>query len=455
MRNKKSSVGVVILVVFILIIALLAYLYNSKMFERVVPTIELSQKIDWNLKKPISVKISDESGIKFVRAILSDGKNSIVLAQEVFSVAKDEYVLDIEFPKTGFITNRKHFELSVEAVDSSKWNFFSGNKAIERSNISVDTKRPELFTINNSYKITKGGVATVIFKAEDENLQDLYIETNFGKIFKPTPFYRDGYYISLLAWPSYEESFRATIVARDRAGNVARERVRLFLQDRRYRVSKINLKDSFLDGKIFDLVQEDGIDAVNMSRTERFKHVNEVMREKNIKNIYTVTSKAPQEMISSFSLKPFHPLRNAAAVGGFGDHRHFKYNDKVISESYHLGVDLASTARADIVSSNSGVVVHSMYSGIYGKTVIISHGLGLYSLYSHNSSNLVEVGDQVKAGEVIAKTGITGLALGDHLHFGIVVQGVEVRPAEWMDRNWMRDNVFDIMDLAKRIIDKE
>ena len=164
MRRKKSSAGIVVLIVLILITASLAYLYNSKMFERTPPTIELAKKIDWNLKKPIPIKISDESGVKFIRATLSDGKNSIILTKKLFEISKKEYVLDIKFPRTGFVSNKKNFELTVEATDASKWNFLSGNRAIKKSVIHVDTKRPELIVINNSYKIIKGGVATVVLK---------------------------------------------------------------------------------------------------------------------------------------------------------------------------------------------------------------------------------------------------------------------------------------------------
>jgi murein DD-endopeptidase MepM/ murein hydrolase activator NlpD len=62
---------------------------------------------------------------------------------------------------------------------------------------------------------------------------------------------------------------------------------------------------------------------------------------------------------------------------------------------------------------------------------------------------LVKEGDEVHAGEVIAKTGMTGLALGDHLHFGMVIQGIEVRPVEWFDQKWITkfiDNVFKEAD---------
>ena len=134
MRRKKSSAGIVFLIILILIVASLAYLYNSKIFERHAPVIEIADTINWNLKKPIAVKISDDSGIKFVRATLSDGKNSIVLKKKLFEVSQKEYQLDITFPRTGFVSNKKSFELTIEAVDSSKWNFFSGNQAFKKSN---------------------------------------------------------------------------------------------------------------------------------------------------------------------------------------------------------------------------------------------------------------------------------------------------------------------------------
>jgi len=80
--------------------------------------------------------------------------------------------------------------------------------------------------------------------------------------------------------------------------------------------------------------------------------------------------------------------------------------------------------------------------------------LGVYSLYGHCSSYMVKEGDAVKAGDSIAKTGVTGLALGDHLHFGMYVQGVDVRPEEWMDAVWLKESIFSVIDAAKKTIDR-
>jgi len=86
--------------------------------------------------------------------------------------------------------------------------------------------------------------------------------------------------------------------------------------------------------------------------------------------------------------------------------------------------------------------------------LIVYHGLGLYSLYGHCSNLMVKTGDIVNAWEVGAKTGATGLALGDHLHFSLLIQGVFVRPAEWMDTQWMQTNITDVIEGAKKMIDK-
>ena len=67
---------------------------------------------------------------------------------------------------------------------------------------------------------------------------------------------------------------------------------------------------------------------------------------------------------------------------------------------------------------------------------------------------LVEAGDSVKAGQVIAHSGKTGLALGDHTHFGILVQGVEVWPMEWMKKNWIKSHIDDVFESADKYIDE-
>lgn len=451
-KNNKSSLG--ILVFLGLLIGAVLYLYNSTMFERELPKITLQTNGFWNLKKDLKVDISDNSGIKAYKVILKTKNKENVLYYEKLINPKKEISLNIEPPRSAYAMRDKNVKIIVEAQDVSKWNFFKGNLNVQVFNIKIDKKRPSVIVINNSYKISKGGSALVIFKAIDENLKKLYIETSFGKEFIPQPFYKDGYYISLLAWPVQQNHFRANIVAEDKAGNVSKAYVPLYLKERNYRTSHIKVSDKFLHGKIAELAQQfDETQGVS-EPLEQFKIINEKVRAKNEALIHKITSKVSNQMVSDFKINKMYPLKNAQVVAYFGDHRIYSYKGTDVSESYHLGLDLASNAMAAIRPQNKGEVVFADYNGLYGNMPVISYGLGLYALFGHCSSIDVHRGDTIASKEKIANTGKTGYAMGDHLHFGVLVQGVEVRPQEWMDTEWMKLNINDIIDSAKKIIDK-
>ncbi len=430
------------------------YVLKSPVFEKKPPVIELQKKLVTNLKKPIKIKVSDNLGLKRVRVLVTDGKT--ILGKKVYEFDKPvkEKIIDVAFPTFRVVRDSQKLIVAVEAKDASKWNWFKGNTKFSKAVVFVDKKPPELYPIVSSYGITKGGSAVVVFKADDENIKKVYIKTNFGKRFVPTPFYKKGYYISLIAWPVEEKKFSSVLVVEDKAGNKSKYLLDFYLKNKRYKNSKIKLKKSFLEGKITDLLTVVAEDKLSLPLEKRFKYINETLRKENEDKISSVTEATDTDLIEDFDIKPFYPLKNAAAVASFGDHRFYYFNGKEISTSYHLGLDLASTSQADIVASNKGKVVFAEFNGIYGNNLILSHGLGLYSLYGHCSAIYVKEGDGVKEGEVVAKTGKTGLALGDHLHFGILVQGIEVRPDEWIDKKWIKTNITDVIKRAKRVIDK-
>jgi murein DD-endopeptidase MepM/ murein hydrolase activator NlpD len=141
-------------------------------------------------------------------------------------------------------------------------------------------------------------------------------------------------------------------------------------------------------------------------------------------------------------------MKDAAPMAQFGDHRIYVHAGKTVGESTHLGVDLASTANAPVEAANNGVVIHAGYLDIYGNMVLIDHGLGIFSLYAHLSSIDAKTGQAVKKGEVLGKSGLTGLAGGDHLHFSILVGGQFVNPTEWWDPHWIQDNITRKMQVS-------
>ena len=348
-----------------------------------------------------------------------------------------------------------NYALEVIANDISKWNFTLGNESKAVSQIIVDNKKPLIGIINQSYKITKGGAAVVVFKASDEMLDEVFVRTNYGKNFKAVPFVKDGFYAALIAWPANINEFRADVVATDKAGNISNSQIRYFYGDKKYKVSSIALSQKFIDGKVSELVEIYAANPANLEGIDKFRFVNEALREANGKKTKEITSKIHEPNLEKFEIRPFAPLKNAAAVASYGDHRIYSWEGSNLSESWHMGLDLASTANAPIIETNYGTVVESADNGIYGLNIVVYYGFGLYGIYAHCSSSNVNIGDSVKPGDVLGSTGASGFAFGDHLHFGTIIQGVEMRPEEWMDSKWINDNIFDILENAKKTINEQ
>jgi len=453
-RKKKSGNKIVGLLVLLGLIAGAGYIYTAPEFEREVPIVENESNIFWNKKDPLEINISDNRSLKQYEFVLSDGAKSVMLKQRNFDVQTERQTLLLKYPK-GDVLNTKatQLQLQVSVTDSSMWNFFQGNKTFKTIQITVDNKRPNVNVVANSYSITQGGAALVVFQSNDANLDQLYIKAA-GNKFQVQPYKKEGYYAALIAWPFSETNFSAKIIATDKAKNKRVAEIPFYVKNKKYKVSWIKVKDKFLDGKITDLASNCTTHEKLDNKLDKLRAVNETMRLKNEKLIYQLSSRIDDSLLENWKVQKFYPLKNSAKVASFGDKRHYYYKtrDNEVSQSYHVGYDLASTKMAAIKTSNAGTVVFANENGIYGNMPMIDHGLGLYSLYGHCSELLVREGDEVKAGHVIAKTGVSGLALGDHLHFGVLIQGIDVRPVEWFDARWIKTNIDNVFKVADKII---
>jgi len=452
--NKKSGSKFIVIVLLLALAAGAGYIYTAPEFDRVAPTVQSQDNLFWNRAEPLKVQLHDNIGLKSFELTLSDGTNNIIVGQGELEPNTKEQTLLVKYPKSKTLNPKAtKLTLKVSVTDNSLWNFMQGNMNEKTIDINVDYKRPNVNILSNSYSITQGGAGLVIFQAQDENLDTLYVEAG-GEKFKPQPYKEEGYYAALIAWPFNQNDFKAKIVAQDSANNKRMVDIPYYVKKHKYRVSWIHAKDKFIDGKITDLAASNPDYAQIDDRIERLRAINETMRLKNEDLIHNLSREVSSEVLDNWKIEKFYPLKNGQKVASYGDERHYYYKtkDNEVSQSYHVGYDLASTRMASIKSSNPGHVVYANDNGIYGNMPMIDHGLGLYSLYGHCSQLLVNEGDEVSAGETIAKTGVSGLALGDHLHFGILVQGVEVRPVEWFDKDWIRKNIDNIFKEANKII---
>ena len=437
------------LLILILIIGAAGFVFFSPMFEKTPPTIEIESDGYTNLKNPLKIILKDDSGIKYYSVTMIAAGVVKELAKLTNPSMGKKVILNVKLPKT----DAKEVKINIVAADNSKWHFFAGNETKKSVVLKVDTEAPLTEIINNSYAIGNGGSAAAVVKVADKNLKEAYILVNGKYKFKLTPFVKKDYYAAIIAWPVYETTFDAELVAKDLAGNVVKEHIPYYWRKYKYPKAKINISDKFINIVAKRVLQKMNLSIPN-NPIEIFKKINEEVRKINEKEIFNITSKIYEDKISSFSIARFNPLPGSALRAYYGEKRTYYYNNEKVSFAIHKGIDLAKIKRARIYSSNYGRVVAARYMGIYGNTLIIYHKLGLYSLYAHTSVFKVKENDMVKRGEVIARTGSTGAVFGDHLHFGVYVQGYAVNPKEWMDPRWIKLNITNIINGAKRIINK-
>ena len=142
---------------------------------------------------------------------------------------------------------------------------------------------------------------------------------------------------------------------------------------------------------------------------------------------------AMESMLMGRSLQDqARPLGNPAEGGWFSSLFGTRTHPISGNKEYHMGVDLAGRSGMQVTSVASGIVTWSGPNQGYGNLVEISHGNGYVTRYAHNEENLVNVGEKVEKGEVIAIMGSTGRSTGTHVHFEVVRNGRHVNPRSYI-----------------------
>jgi murein DD-endopeptidase MepM/ murein hydrolase activator NlpD len=232
------------------------------------------------------------------------------------------------------------------------------------------------------------------------------------------------------------------LYARDDAGNEARGQFDYRVFPKPLYRSRVDLADAFLDRvvpEILSHVPELGPPpAAGENMLPGFLRINRELRQKNADEIRALAVKTGAQ---AFWDGPFRQLGNSKVESRFAEHRTYLYKGQEVDQQVHLGYDLAVTANIPVLAGNRGKVLYADYLGIYGNTVILDHGLGVQSLYGHLASIDVKPGDSVEKNQQLGRSGMTGLAAGDHVHFAVLVDGTPVSPVEWWDPHWIEDRI--------------
>jgi murein DD-endopeptidase MepM/ murein hydrolase activator NlpD len=230
------------------------------------------------------------------------------------------------------------------------------------------------------------------------------------------------------------------VFAADDAGNegVAAVEHRVFAKV--FRKSRISVDDRFL-ARVVPAILQNSADFKVDDPANLLQSYVQINRELRKQNDSVISALAAQTSPGILWEGPFKQLSNTAVEAGFADQRTYIYQEREIDQQVHLGFDLASTAAAPVLASNAGKVLHAGWLGIYGNCVILDHGMGLQSLYGHLSVVQVKVGDVVKLNDTLGRSGATGLAGGDHLHFTMLLAGRAVTPVDWWSAQWVEDRI--------------
>jgi murein DD-endopeptidase MepM/ murein hydrolase activator NlpD len=228
------------------------------------------------------------------------------------------------------------------------------------------------------------------------------------------------------------------VTATDLAGNQGQVGLSRHIKAKQFKRDTINISDNFLSGKMPEFVPQ--VETVpGKPQIDTFIQVNRDLRRKNYEAIVKVTSQSETKILWDGA---FVRLPGAANRAGYADKRKYIYKGKTIDNQTHLGMDLASLSHSPVPAANAGKVVYADNIGIYGQTVIIDHGFGLFSLYAHLSKMSVDVGQMLAKGDILGETGKTGLAGGDHLHYSMLVHHTFINPIEWWDASWIQNNIL-------------
>ncbi len=440
--NRVQGKSVILVSLLLIVIAALAGggFYLKPRFESEPPQIIVLPEVDALGVAPLQIQVNDKgTGLKSFTATLSQGGTEHSLAAEQFGQPMSEKKITVALAKVPGLKEGAAV-LRVAARDAA---LFSGNEAVLERNVTIDTTPPTLELIADDRYVNFGGVGVIVYKASaDTASSGVKIGEHFFPGFPGQVKDRPDHVLAFFAHPyDAPADARATLVATDRAGNTREMRLGYELKNVRYKKSTLAISDSFLQNKVAPLVTD--VATRQGPAKDVFVAVNRKLRKENEDRITEITKKATPSLLWKDA---FAQLSNSKVEANFADHRTYTYNGEQIDTAYHLGYDLSVTKHYPVEAANSGTVVFTGDLGIYGNTVIVDHGLGLFTLYSHLSAIDAKAGDAVAKRQILGKTGETGLAAGDHLHFGVYLAGVAVLPVEWWDQKWIDDNITPKLD---------
>jgi len=391
----------------------------------------------------VAVTVQDAgTGLKQVTIRLKQKDQDVVLADETLEKGTPAKTYDV-----GKLIVEKHkpadgpASLNISVVDHSLRSFLRGNRADVTREFTFDARPPAVEVLEGQHYINQGGSECVVYRVSaDAEKSGVQVGSRFFPGFpvsgSPDKNLRFALFALQYDWPADSP---LKVVAADAAGNEATAGFWSKVFPKNFRSRDIPLDDKFIQKAVPEILGHTPEIKDQGDPVKTFVEINNNLRRKNHETITKLAAQSPGQFLWNGA---FLQLSNSQVESFFADRRTYVYQGKPVDRQDHVGFDLSVVEHNPIEAANDGKVLLAEYFGIYGNTVLIDHGAGLISLYGHLSEIGVKPGQMVKKKEIIGKSGATGLAAGDHLHFGLFLHGVPVNPTEWWDEKWIKDHVL-------------
>ncbi len=381
----------------------------------------------------ISVQATGPRGVKsFSVSLEQNGQTQTVYQDKTRSKQTNRVYTFSAGKKQASFLKEGPAKLILEAAS----NDFRGRTTTLSQDIQVVLRPPTIVADGRQHYINQGGSELVTFELGGSWTEAGVRVARYSAGSFPMPGQPDNsnrrFSLFPFPWDVSPDTLPVAFV-RNIAGTEATTAFWVKVFPKKFRESNIQLTDKELQ-KVDGELDPEGTGSL----IDRFVKLNREMRRANNQQIYDLRTKTENRMLWS---GPFEPMKGARE-SYFADKRSYLYNGKKVDEQVHLGFDLAQTSNMSVLAANSGKVIYADRLGIYGNCVILDHGYSLQTLYGHMSKIDVKVGDSIQKAQHIGVSGSTGMAFGDHVHFSMLIAGIQVNPIEWWDEHWIHDRIL-------------
>jgi len=389
---------------------------------------------------PVKAEVTAAYGVRrFTASLEQDGKRQMVFEQRT-PASRLLFMRHREGPRTfSFAAGKQQapalHDGKAALIVEAQSNDFLGRTVDATFDVNVVLEPPRLQVDEEQHYINQGGSELVTFTVSGDWSEAGVKLGPYTFRSYPLPGKPNNERFSLFAFPwDLPVDTVPHVYALNAAGTEVTGRFWFKVFPKPFRTRDLEITDAFLD-KVVNQIDPTGAGDL----LQRFLRINGELRKKDNQMLADLRQKTEEHVLWN---GPFLQLSNSQVEAHFADVRSYIYKGKKVDQQVHLGYDLAVTQHVPVVAANDGRVVWASDLGIYGNCIVLDHGYGLQSIYGHLSKIEVKVGDMVKKGQPMGRSGSTGLAGGDHLHFSMQVDGVQVNPVEWFDAHWIHDRIL-------------